>query len=245
MKLKTSTLPLVVLWKSAGAEHPFAVMVYNSESCVCGTIIGFFPLWVFRQTLSQFLYFILHNKQQAECRLTLIGQLLEYFVCLLAMLLALMPRVFTGSVVTSSLASTPLHLTVCGMLIVNLFVITWIFSICFISAYNKWVKGSAPSLQTSPLEAIVVGVLAVCGVSLFAMPLLMMLLHMYSSNAGVSLIPTATTSVNTGRRKRNAATGDSSTSYLLNPKLLSQVADSFQTFLQSEEKMQLLQSLIS
>lgn len=106
-------------------------------------------------------------------------------------------------------------------------------------------KGSAPSLQTSPLEAIVVGVLAVCGVSLFAMPLLMMLLHMYSSNAGVSLIPTATTSVNTGRRKRNAATGDSSTSYLLNPKLLSQVADSFQTFLQSEEKMQLLQSLIS
>ena len=91
------------------------------------------------------------------------------------------------------------------------------------------------------MEAIVVGVLAVCGVSLFAMPLLMMLLHMYSSNAGVSLIPTATTSVNTGRRKRNAGNND----YLLNPKLLSQVADSLQTFLKSEEKMQLLQSLIS
>lgn len=103
-------------------------------------------------------------------------------------------------------------------------------------------KGSPSQLQTSPMEAIIVGVLAVCGVSLFAMPLLMMLLHMYSSNSGVSLIPTATTSVNTGRRKRNAGEGMSN---LLNPQLLSRVAESLQTFLQSEEKMQLLQSLIS
>lgn len=84
------------------------------------------------------------------------------------------------------------------------------------------------------------GVLAVCGLSLFGIPLLLMLLNMWSlhSNPGVSVMPTATTSVNTGRRKRSA-------SNLLEQHLFSQVVDSLQTFLQSEQKMQLLQRLIS
>ena len=59
-----------------------------------------------------------------------------------------------------------------------------------------------------------------------------------NANPGVSVIPTATTSVNTGRRKRSATN-------LMDQRLFSQVVDSLHTFLKSEEKMQLLQSLIS
>ena len=99
---------------------------------------------------------------------------------------------------------------------------------------------ASPSQYTSPLEAIVVGVLAACGLSLFGIPLLLMLLNLFSLNAnpGVSVIPTATTSVNTGRRKRSPVN-------LLDQHLFTQVIDSLNTFLQSEQKMQLLQRLIS
>ena len=94
-------------------------------------------------------------------------------------------------------------------------------------------------MYTSPVEAIVVGVLAVCGLSLFGLPLLMLFFNLFNNaNPGVSVIPTATTSVNTGRRKRNA---DS----FLDQRLFSQAADMLHTFLKSEEKMQLLQRLIS
>lgn len=68
----------------------------------------------------------------------------------------------------------------------------------------------------------------------------MMLMHLFAGNqGGVSLIPTATTSVNPGRRKRNTE------EKLLDPRLIPQVIDSLATFLRSEEKMQLLQRLIA
>ena len=89
------------------------------------------------------------------------------------------------------------------------------------------------------MEAIVVGMLAVCGLSLFGLPLLMLFFNLFNNaNPGVGVIPTATTSVNTGRRKR-------STGSLLDQHIFSQALDTLQTFLKSEEKMQLLQSLIS
>ncbi|KAI2797857.1 hypothetical protein BLOT_015277 [Blomia tropicalis] len=101
---------------------------------------------------------------------------------------------------------------------------------------------TSPSLFTNPVEGIIIGVLAICGLSLFGIPLLMMLANMFSlnGNTGIGIIPTATTSVNAGRRRKRSAGVN-----LLNDHLLQRAMETFNSFLKSEDKMQMLQRLIS
>ena len=105
--------------------------------------------------------------------------------------------------------------------------------------FSVFIATSA-SLYANPIEAIVIGVLALFGLSLFGIPLLLMLMSMYNMNVnpGVSMIPTATANVNSGRRKRSSEGN-------VNQYLISQALETFNSFVNSKDKIRLLQELIS
>lgn len=105
---------------------------------------------------------------------------------------------------------------------------------------------TSPSLYANPIEAIVIGLLAVCGLGFFGIPLLLMLASVFNMNSLATspgfmpsplgnlggMMPTTTTSVN-GRRKRKADQ--------LSPSMFEVLTD----FIKSQDKMELLQRLIS
>lgn len=120
-----------------------------------------------------------------------------------------------------------------------------VFAVCVFPLLLRRCRLASPSFASSPIEAIVIGCLAVFGLSLFGIPLLFLMANMFSNNmgAGMGLIPTTTTNVNSGRRRRRRRRSTQSNQF--DHLLFSKLIDSFNTFMQSEEKMKLLQRIIS